>query len=403
MMPKLGPIHGFRRFFAPVWLSYGSVETTVYLSNDLADLYMNTVHIIVAARPNFMKVSPLFKELDTNRHINARLVHTGQHYDHNMSEAFFQDLHLPDPYIHLGIGSGSHAQQTGGVLMAYGEVLERDRPDATIVVGDVNSTAACALACTKLQIPTIHLEAGLRSGDRGMPEEINRVVTDSIADLLWTPSKDADENLSSEGVPEERIEFVGNIMIDCFVLMREKILNTLIVDQLGVAAGEYGIVTLHRPSNVDDTQVLAKLVKTLVELAKTIQLVFPVHPRTESQLRRQGLWSSLEETTGIRLLKPLGYLEFMRLVMDARLVVTDSGGIQEETTYLGIPCLTLRENTERPVTITHGTNRLVRPSTLLQEVNVTLDAVKNPSSPPEYWDGQTAMRCVTSLMNFLKA
>lgn len=347
------------------------------------------VHLIAAARPNFMKVAPLWHALSAAEGFTPVMIHTGQHYDPAMSDAIFADLDLPAPDHHLGIGSGSHAEQTGRVMMAYEALAKADRPDWLVVVGDVNSTAAAAMAAAKLAIPIVHLEAGLRSGDRDMPEEINRLVTDAITDVFWTPSRDADANLAAEGVPSDRITMVGNIMLDSLERIRPKI---------GAAAegDDYGLVTLHRPSNVDEAERLAAIVEALVAAQAKLPLVFSVHPRTIGRLRHQGLLTRLEQA-GTRILPPIPYLEFMRLLFGARAAITDSGGIQEETTYLGIPCLTLRANTERPITISAGTNRLVEPEGLNQALDDVLgtDATKHPR--PEGWDGKVAGRCVEDL------
>jgi UDP-N-acetylglucosamine 2-epimerase (non-hydrolysing) len=353
------------------------------------------VHLIAAVRPNFMKIAPLWHALAAAPDFAPVLVHTGQHYDANMSDAFFADLRLPEPDHHLGIGSGSHAEQTGGVMIAYEKVALADRPDWIVVAGDVNSTAACALVGGKLGIPVVHLEAGLRSRDRTMPEELNRLVTDVLADLLWTPSADADENLRAEGIPDARISRVGNIMIDSFELVRPAIEAAAVPEALGLARGGYGVVTLHRPSNVDDPAQLLRLVDALIEAQRRLPLVFPVHPRTAKRLGAAFLDSRLKRA-GVRLVEPFPYVRFMSLVTGAAAAITDSGGIQEETTYLGIPCLTLRENTERPVTITEGTNRLVRPETLLLDLDPALTGPR-PVRRPEMWDGNTAKRCLEDL------
>ena len=356
-----------------------------------------TVHLIAAARPNFMKVAPLYHALDARPWCTPRLVHTGQHYDDNMSASFIDELGLPEPHHHLGIGSGTHAEQTGGVMIAYERLCAAHRPGLTVVVGDVNSTAACALAAAKLLIPVAHLEAGLRSFDRTMPEEINRIVTDAIADMLWTPSADADDNLAAEGIPAGRITRVGNIMIDSLILMRPRIEAAAAREEFGFDKRGFGMVTLHRPSNVDDAATLGILVETLVTLAGRLPLVFAVHPRTRARLEEFGLLQRLDGAPGMHLAEPMGYIRFMALVCDCRLVITDSGGIQEETTYLGIPCLTLRDTTERPVTVSAGSNRLVTPGDLADHVARAMAGDWPTGRRPDLWDGKTASRIVADM------
>jgi UDP-N-acetylglucosamine 2-epimerase (non-hydrolysing) len=354
------------------------------------------IHLIAAARPNFMKVAPLWHALSAAEDFEPVLIHTGQHYDVNMSDAIFADLRLPEPDHHLGVGSGSHAEQTGGVMIAYEKIAMADRPDWLVVVGDVNSTAACAMVAAKLRFPVVHLEAGLRSRDRDMPEEINRLVTDVLSDVLWTPSPDGDENLAAEGIPAERITRVGNIMLDSFELVRPAIEAADVAGELGLERGRYGVVTLHRPSNVDEPAQLTRLVDALVAVQKRLPLVFPLHPRTAQRLKASGLHEVLR-LAGVKLVDPLPYVRFMSLVTGAAAAITDSGGIQEEATYLGIPCLTLRENTERPITISEGTNRLVKPETLAAELERALSEPAKTRRKPDLWDGATAARCVADL------
>jgi UDP-N-acetylglucosamine 2-epimerase (non-hydrolysing) len=355
-----------------------------------------TLHLIAAARPNFMKIAPLYHALAREPWCRPQIVHTGQHYDANMSDAFFRDLGLPQPHFHLEVGSGTHAEQTGGVMIAYEKVAMRERPDWIVVVGDVNSTAACAMVGTKLWIPVIHLEAGLRSGDRRMPEEINRLATDAICDVLWTPSPDADENLAREGVPASKIDRVGNIMIDSFEMMRGAIEADGTRAGMGLEEGNYAVVTLHRPSNVDTREALEPLVRQLVAVSQDLPLVFAVHPRTRKKLEEFGLLARLQGPR-ITLTEPLGYIQFMNLVRSSRAVITDSGGVQEESTYLGIPCLTLRENTERPITVSEGSNRLVKPADLYRQVQEVLGGRWPTGRRPALWDGRTADRCVAAL------
>ncbi|HST36402.1 MAG TPA: UDP-N-acetylglucosamine 2-epimerase (non-hydrolyzing) [Allosphingosinicella sp.] len=357
---------------------------------------VRTVHLIAAARPNFMKVAPLWHALRASGDYAPLLVHTGQHYDANMSADLLRDLGLPEPDHHLGVGSGGHAEQTGRVMIAYGAVAEAQPPDWLVVVGDVNSTVACALVGTKLGIPTVHLEAGLRSRDRAMPEELNRLATDVLCDVLWTPSPDADRNLLAEGIPETRITRVGNIMLDSFEMSRPAIEAADAPGEMGLTHGGYAVVTLHRPSNVDDPAQLGRLAEALAAVQARLPIVFPVHPRTAARLADAGLDGTLARA-GVRLIEALPYIRFMSLMMGAGAVITDSGGLQEETTYLGIPCFTLRENTERPITVEEGTNLLVTRETLPGLVKAALARGDAAPRRPEYWDGRTAGRCVADL------
>jgi len=358
------------------------------------------IHLVAAARPNFMKVAPLYHALKNEPWSDPVIVHTGQHYDLNMSDVFFQDLGLPAPHIHLGVGKGTHAEQTGRVMMAYEKILFDVRPDLVVVVGDVNSTAACTLSAVKLGVPVAHLEAGLRSFDRKMPEEINRLVTDALADILWTPSPDGDTNLIREGIPAEKIQLVGNIMIDSLELVREKIEREDTLKNLHLNRRKFAVVTLHRPSNVDAPEMLKKLSETLVDISSMIPLVFPIHPRTRKNIETAGLSDYLAKTPNLLLLEPLSYRRFMNLVFNCRLAITDSGGIQEETTYLGIPCLTLRSNTERPITLTRGTNQLCEIEELMSKVQRVLSMPEKTLPKIELWDGRTAARVVHSIKHY---
>ena len=356
-----------------------------------------TFHLIAAARPNFMKIAPVWHAMTASDWCEPVIVHTGQHYDANMSDSFFEDLQLPEPQYHLGVGSGTHAEQTGKVMIAYEKILMETPPDATIVVGDVNSTVACTLAAKKLCLTVAHLEAGLRSRDWTMPEEINRIVTDSISDILWTPSPDGDENLLGEGIAPARITRVGNVMIDSYELMRPRIEAESPRTAFGLDAGGYGIVTLHRPSNVDRKETLAPLVAALKAAAARIPLVFPLHPRTRKSLETHGLLDDFLAAPGIHVSEPINYIRFMGLVREAALAITDSGGIQEETTYLDIPCITLRENTERPITVSEGTNRLAKTAELAACVDEVLAGKWRKGVRPALWDGHTADRIVADL------
>ena len=358
------------------------------------------IHLVCAARPNFMKVAPLYHALKKEHWAKPVIIHTGQHYDLNMSDAFFEDLGLPKPDIYLGVKNGTHAEQTGRVMMAYEKVLSEKNPGLVVVVGDVNSTMAATIAAVKLGIKVAHLEAGLRSFDRSMPEEINRLVTDVLADILWTPSRDGSENLIREGISPGKIQFVGNIMIDSLEMLREKIEGQDAYRTFGLEAGGYGIVTLHRPSNVDDPVVLKKICDIIVEIAEKTSLIFPIHPRTRKNMEENHLLPELGSSKKLFLPDPLNYVRFMNLVFNSRFVITDSGGIQEETSYLGIPCLTLRKNTERPITITHGTNQLCELSDLKQKTHEINQAPVQKKNSIELWDGKTAERIVEILKNY---
>ena len=357
---------------------------------------------IAGARPNFMKVAPIYAEMKRRgEEFVPMIVHTGQHYDTAMSDSFFEDLGMPKPDVHLGVGSGSHAVQTAKIMTGFEPVVLREKPDWVLVVGDVNSTIACALVCAKLGIKVAHVEAGLRSRDRAMPEEINRILTDSISDLLFTTSQDADVNLSHEGIPAERIRFVGNVMIDSLMDHLKIAENSTVREDLGVNAGEYAVMTLHRPSNVDDKATLSGILDALTAVAEKLPIIFPVHPRTRAKIEEFGVNERISNSD-IRLIDPLGYLDFMRLYSGAKMVLTDSGGLQEETTVLGIPCLTLRHNTERPITIEMGTNVLVGtdPDKIKQAAFEILDFKSEISETkiPPLWDGKTAGRICDELL-----
>lgn len=345
---------------------------------------------VAGARPNFMKIAPLLRELRVREGFEVVLVHTGQHYDAAMSERFFAELGIAAPDANLGVGSGTHAQMTAEVLRRMEPLLAEQRPDALVVVGDVNSTIAAALAAVKLDVPVAHVEAGLRSFDRSMPEEINRVLTDAISRWLFVTEPSGEANLLREGIAADRVHFVGNVMIDTLLSHLEEARKRDTLDRLGLVEQGYGVLTLHRPSNVDDPAQLRGLFEVLEAIHEEIEVVFPVHPRTEAAIER-GLEGRRPR---LRLLEPLGYLDFLRLMADARLVLTDSGGIQEETTVLGVPCLTLRENTERPVTVSQGTNRIVGtdPATILAETRKILAGDVTPGAIPDRWDGRAAER-----------
>jgi UDP-N-acetylglucosamine 2-epimerase (non-hydrolysing) len=364
---------------------------------------MLKVIIVAGARPNFMKVAPIVAAMKRRRaEFQTLLVHTGQHYDEAMSSSFFRELEIPEPDVHLEIGSASHAQQTAAIMSAFEPVVIRERPDWVIVVGDVNSTLACALVCAKLGIKVAHVEAGLRSRDRTMPEEINRLLTDQIADLLLTPSADADENLRAEGIPTERIKFVGNIMIDSLFGQLDRARHSTARADLGLADREYAVLTLHRPSNVDEPAAFGRIIEALAEIARRLPIVFPAHPRTRKMIAELGLTDRIESNKNLIVIDPIGYLDFLQLLSGARLVLTDSGGIQEETTVLGIPCVTLRENTERPITVEMGTN-IIAGTRSEDIIKAALGALDNPpdrSAPrvPPLWDGLTADRILEALM-----
>jgi UDP-N-acetylglucosamine 2-epimerase (non-hydrolysing) len=330
------------------------------------------------------------------------VVHTGQHYDAAMSDAFFRDLNLPAPDVYLGVGSGSHAAQTAAVIQAFEPVVLKEKPDWVVVVGDVNSTLACALVCAKLNVRVAHVEAGLRSRDRSMPEEINRLLTDQIADLLLTPSKDADANLRAEGIPEGRIRFVGNVMIDSLLTQSERARASTILTKLNLEERKYAVLTLHRPSNVDEENAFVRILEALEHIAGRLQIVFPAHPRTRKMIDELGLAVRVQRITNLRLIDPIGYLDFLRLTSCARLVLTDSGGIQEETTVLGIPCITLRENTERPITVEMGTNTIVGTDTnrIIAAANHALTELPHEASRPvpDLWDGHTADRILDAVI-----
>jgi UDP-N-acetylglucosamine 2-epimerase (non-hydrolysing) len=351
---------------------------------------MHILHV-VGARPNFMKVAPVMAALRAYSGISQTLVHTGQHYDPGMSDVFFHELGLPAPDANLGVGSGSHATQIAEIMLRFEKLTLEKQPDLVLVYGDVNSTVAAALVAAKVGIPLAHVEAGLRSFDRTMPEEINRIVTDQLADVLLTPSADADQNLIREGIPPARINRVGNVMIDTLVRLLPTAEKRGVIEQLGLAARGYCLVTLHRPANVDAADMLRDIFDALIEISRRLPVVFPVHPRTRARLLALGLQA---HAARFHLLEPLGYLDFLALEQRAALVITDSGGVQEETTYLGVPCLTVRENTERPITVTSGTNTLVgRNMARLREeaARILSDGIVRHEAPP-LWDGHTAER-----------
>lgn len=352
------------------------------------------ISAIVGARPNFVKMAPILEEARRRSEFECRLVHTGQHYSPEMSKTFFDELGMPAPDVNLEIGSGSHTAQTAGVMLRLEAEWTERRPDLALVVGDVNSTVAAALVASKLGIRVAHVEAGLRSFDRRMPEETNRLVTDILSDFLFASEPSGVANLRAEGVPQEKIFLVGNVMIDTLHKFRDKAAKTVVLERLGLTSKRYAVTTLHRPSNVDATEQLVALVNMLAELARHLPIVFPVHPRTRERMERAGLLKP-----GLILTEPLGYLEFLKLTSEARLVLTDSGGIQEETTILQVPCLTMRENTERPITIEQGTNRLVGtdPQRILQAALDTLAAPPPSLPPPQFWDGKASGRILDVL------
>lgn len=357
---------------------------------------------IVGARPNFMKIAPLMDAYKAYPEVNPILVHTGQHYDKKMSDLFFRELCIPEPDINLGVGSASHAVQTAEIMKAFEIVIVKQKPDIVIVVGDVNSTIACGLVTVKMGVKLAHIEAGLRSFDRTMPEEINRLLTDSISDLLFCTEQSGVDNLKKEGVPEEKIFLVGNVMIDSLQKNIDKTEKSTILDKLELNGNNFAVLTLHRPANVDNPQVFRQILDALVAVQKDMPVIFPVHPRTNNNLLSNTLGKRVCEMPGLRMIDPLGYLDFVKLMSSAYVVLTDSGGIQEETTILRIPCLTLRENTERPITIKYGSNQLVGTDTgkiISAYKKILANGVNMDYKVPPLWDGRAAERIVEIIIN----
>jgi len=351
---------------------------------------------IVGARPNFMKIAPIHRLMEAAEGIEPVLVHTGQHYDKVMSKVFFKDLDLPEPKIYLGVGSGSHAQQTGAIMIELEKIMFETSPDLILVVGDVNSTMAAALVASKLSIPIAHVEAGLRSFDRSMPEEINRVVTDALADFLFVTEESGRRNLLNEGVREEKIYLVGNVMIDSLLQFQQKATNSKVHSELHLDNQPFALLTLHRPSNVDNRANFTNILNALERIEKEISIIFPIHPRSRKMIEQFNFSAKIEQMTNLKLIDPIGYLDFLHLMQNAKFVLSDSGGIQEETTVLGIPCLTLRENTERPVTVELGTNRIVGMDTdkIVTESLKVLSGQSKKGEIPPLWDGNAAQRIV---------
>ena len=359
------------------------------------------IYLVVGARPNFIKIAPLIREIK-RQEIDYKLIHTGQHYDYKMSKIFFDELGIPEPDIHLNVGSASHAIQTAKIMIEFEKVLEKQKPSLVIVVGDVNSTIACALVAKKLFINIAHIEAGLRSFDMKMPEEINRILTDRISDLLFTTEESGKINLEREGIPAENIFFVGNIMIDTLMANLEKAKNLNLLDKYGLKSKKYALLTLHRPSNVDIQENLEEIIKIIDYLKKKIKIFFPAHPRTIKNLKKYGILNELD-SPNIIISEPVGYLEFINLIFNAKFILTDSGGIQEEASVLGIPILTLRENTERPITVNKGTNEIIGRDLELAKkyINqILLDKFKN-GKEIDKWDGKTANRIVSVIIKKL--
>jgi UDP-N-acetylglucosamine 2-epimerase (non-hydrolysing) len=363
---------------------------------------MKKVFNIVGARPNFMKVAPIQKEMSLRDNLyKPILLHTGQHYDKKMSTLFFDDLNLPRPEIYLGVGSGSHAEQTAKIMIAFEKACLKHKPDLILVVGDVNSTIGCSLVASKLGIPVAHVEAGLRSFDRSMPEEVNRILTDTLSDFLFITERSGEINLLKEGKDSNKIHFVGNVMIDSLINFLEKASQSKVLEKFNLIPQDYLLITLHRPSNVDSRNTLLNIVKILEEIQKKIKIIFPVHPRTRNKLEEFNLYSSLTKLKKLILTDPVGYLDFLQLEKNSRFILTDSGGIQEETTYLGIPCLTLRENTERPITTEIGTNEIVGMDSdkILNSVETILAGEWKQGKIPPFWDGHAAERIIHILSN----
>ncbi len=359
---------------------------------------MKIIHI-AGARPNFVKIASIIKACQLRPELNNMLVHTGQHYSPQMSEAFFHELNIPEPDINLEVGSGSHAQQTAEIMKRFESVVLEQKPDAVLVVGDVNSTVACVLTAVKLGIKAIHVEAGLRSFDRTMPEEINRVVTDSISDLLFVTEQSGVDNLLAEGIADEKIYLVGNVMIDTLLQNRAKAEQSQILKTHDLEGRDYAVITMHRPSNVDNLEVFGRILDAFEVIQNDMKMIFPIHPRTLKNMQSNGLYSRITAMPNMVLVEPMGYLDFLKMMSEASIVVTDSGGIQEETTILGVPCLTVRENTERPVTITQGTNQLVgmNPDNILAGYNKARRG-DIPAQVPPLWDGNAAQRIAEILV-----